>query len=92
MTPYVWYTNRSVDPLYLQIPQYEISVTEGFVFGIQKCALSISQTDPECSMAPFDYTMKVMFEVEAIDPEGYVVATDRGIDFNINVENPCGND
>lgn len=36
--------------------------------------------------------MKVKFVVEAIDDNGYIVATDDATDFNINVGSPCGAD
>lgn len=91
-TPKVWYTHRSPTPQYLNLPQYEVQVSEDFLFYIQKCDLSQVQTDPECFNAPFDYTMQILFEVQAVNDQGIIVDTNTEVTIDINFINPCGAD
>ena len=66
-----------------------MSVAPGLFFGIQKCDLSLGQEDPECANAPFSYTMNVKFDVYAVNKDGYTMAENSDVNFNINVSNPC---
>lgn len=55
----------------MTLPQFEV-YQDSIIstrFYTHKCDPAAILTDPECGLAPFDYTMNLMLEVTAIKPD-----------------------
>ena len=92
-TPLISYSTQADQSIYDTLDtSYEISATDALFFQVQKCNTAVTQSDPECTQAPYTYRMNVKFFVQVFDSFGNLFDTDDSVNFIVEVTNPCGND